>query len=186
MIKDGNRPPQNHHHHNDPLGKEGNAYELLPDRRLPCIAPPRASTRKLEVAKNETVNEWWQARFRWCGDDHLDSSWMVGDGGFFYYHGDVFNKIDSDIDMWQKRWFCQSFDKRTIVKNGRLCRKGRSHLTRNSIFVGPSARRSALWDLILVRNVYNFALSQCETCTKLRPFRSRKINPSMHVFCIQD
>ena len=52
VVKDGN-----HHHHNDPHGKEGNAYELLPDRRLPCIAPPRASTRKLEVAKNETADE---------------------------------------------------------------------------------------------------------------------------------
>ena len=51
MVKDGN------HHHHDPHGKEGNAFELLPDRRLPCIAPPRASTRKLEVAKNETADE---------------------------------------------------------------------------------------------------------------------------------
>ena len=130
MIKDGNRPPHNHHHHNDPHGKEGNAYELLPDRRLPCIAPPRASTRKLEVAKNETVYEWWQVRLRWCGDDHLDSSWMVGDGRFFYYHGDVFNKIDPDIDMWQKRWFCQSFDKRTIVPQRKIAPDKELHLCR--------------------------------------------------------
>ena len=183
MIKDGNRPPQNHHHHNDPLGKEGNAYELLPDRRLPCIAPPRASTRKLEVAKNETVNEWWQARFRWCGDDHLDSSWMVGDGGFFYYHN---KSVMSSTKLILILTCGNKGDSVKVLTKGRLCRKGRSHLTRNSIFVGPSARRSALWDLILVRNVYNFALSQCETCTKLSPFRSRKINPSMHVFCIQD
>ena len=96
MVKDGN-----HHHHNDPHGKEGNAYELLPDRRLPCIAPPRASTRKLEVAKNETADEWWQARLRWCGDHHLDSSWMDGDGGFW------------QKDDWDKMGDCAAKDDHT-------------------------------------------------------------------------
>ena len=130
MVKDGN-----HHHHNDPHGKEGNAFELLPDRRLPCIAPPRASTRKLEVAKNETADEWWVM----TGSIKMVWWWpfrFIWDGWWWSvlllprWIGDVFNKIDPDIDMWQQRWFCQSFDKWTIVPQRKIAPDKELHLCR--------------------------------------------------------
>ena len=143
---------------------------------------PRENWRSQRM-KQLMSDEWWQVRLRWCGDDHLDSSGMVGGGRFFYYHGESLMSSTKLIPILTSG---NKGDSVKVLTNGRLCRKGRSHLTRNSIFAGPSARRSALWDLILVRSVCNFAISHCETCTKLRPLGSWKINPSVHVFCIQD